>query len=308
MLFLIVLLNRNDGFKPLFWTHAYSSLQGDAHLILSLEISELSHVSFTYGQSDILRTPGKATFGGFWPSQDIEEVDTRLAAVAYTSFFESFPQQKELKVILPPAVFCPAVFKPQREVLLEFEPKNITMDINFHVQVEDWSVDHLSKGNRKKIRQFKESGGIVAFAGFDSIKECYEVLVENRSRRGVSLTMNYQDFENSLQSLSDDFMLICARLNMKIVATAYVVKILPDYWYVLFWGELPDYRSFSPVVSIFEFLMRQSQSNHIKILDLGISSVNGVVDEGLAKFKSNLGAISSEKMTLLLDLNPLPKT
>jgi hypothetical protein len=306
MLLLSMLANQDGTFTPLFWTNNYSSLHGDAHSIMPLTVLGSNHVLFTYSESDIVRTPGRATFGGFWPTKSTQRIDSSLAILAYASFFEKFPNQKEAKIVLPPEVFFPDFFKPQLEALLHFGTKESIVDFNYHVEIENWSRKQLSKGNRKKIRQFRENGGNVSFAGLDSIKECYEVLVENRRRRGVYLTMKYHDFENSLLLYGDDFMLIHASFDTEIVATSYVVKILPDYWYVLFWGELPSFRSFSPVASIFDFLISEATKNHVKFLDLGISSDQGVLDEGLATFKSNLGAVVTERMTLVLDLNHAP--
>jgi lipid II:glycine glycyltransferase (peptidoglycan interpeptide bridge formation enzyme) len=185
---------------------------------------------------------------------------------------------------------------------MTFNATQVIVDTNYHVDVQHWSKKSLSKGNRKKIRQFYELGGIVSYSNVDVIKQCYEVLVENRKRRGVALTMQYADFESSLLLCGEDFKLIQAFLENKIVAACYLVKILPDYWYVLFWGELVDFRSLSPVASMFQFLIEEAQRNRVKYLDLGISSVEGVLDEGLARFKSNLGAVSSQKITLSVNL------
>jgi hypothetical protein len=41
----------------------------------------------------------------------------------------------------------------------------------------------------------------------------------------------------------------------------------------------------------------------VKILDLGISSLKGEVNENLLRFKSNLGAESFAKTTLTLDFD-----
>jgi hypothetical protein len=185
---------------------------------------------------------------------------------------------------------------------MTFDVTQIIVDINYHVDVESWSKKNLSKGNRKKIRQFYDLGGVVSYSNADVIEQCYEVLVENRKRRGVSLTMQYADFENSLLLCGENFKLIQASLENQIVAACYLVKIFPDYWYVLFWGELVDFRSLSPVASLFQFLIEEAKRNRVKFLDLGISSVEGALDEGLARFKSNLGAVPSQKITLSVNL------
>jgi CelD/BcsL family acetyltransferase involved in cellulose biosynthesis len=205
--------------------------------------------------------------------------------------------------VFPPRIFLQNIFEPQIESLKKIAPCRIVSDTNYHVEVENWTTKSLSKGNRKKIRQFNEMGGVISFSNLSNIKQCYDILVENRRHRGVQLTMEFEDFKKSLILCEKDFKLIQANIGGNVIATSLLVKIMPDYWYVLYWGESIEFRNLSPVASIFYFLIEQAKSNKVVILDLGISSVNGTLDEGLARFKTNLGAVTSEKLSLELDLH-----
>ena len=302
MLSFIMPSGHENSLLPLFWTDRYVNLHASVHKILSIEVSSSNFALFTFSDLDILKSPGRATFGGFWPSEMTGGVDLNYALRAYKYFFSKFSEFNEVKIVLPPQVFFPEIYASQAKALMMFDANQIIVDTNYHVEVENWSKNNLNKGNRKKIRQFYEVGGVVSYSNSDAIKQCYKVLVENRKRRGVSLTMQYADFESSLLVCGEDFKLIQASLEKQIVAACYLVRILPNYWYVLFWGELIEFRSLSPVASLFEFLMEEAQKNNVKILDLGISSVEGVLDEGLARFKSNLGALPSEKITVTVNL------
>ncbi len=278
------------------------NLHATVHKVLPIEVSSSDLALFAFSDSGTVKSPGRATFGGFWPSGTVAHVDLSYAIKAYRFFFNNFPEFEEARIVLPPQSFFPHIFQTQTKALMTFNPKQVIVDVNYHVEVESWSKEKLSKGNRKKIRQFDELGGTVSYSDSDAVRECYEVLVENRKRRGVSLTMQYADFENSLLLCSEDFKLIQASIENQIVAACYLVKILPQYWYVLFWGELVEFRSLSPVASIFGFLAAEAQKNEVKTIDLGISSVEGELDEGLARFKSNLGALPTEKITLVVEL------
>jgi len=290
------------SFLPLFWTGRYANLHASVHKISPIEVSSFGLALFSFSDLGIVKSPGRATFGGFWPSKSVANVDLDYAVRAYKLFFSQFHEFEEARIVLPPQSFFPDIFESQLEALMTFNPKQIIVDTNYHVELQGWSKQKLSKGNRKKIRQFNELGGTVSYSNSDVIKECYEVLVENRKRRGVTLTMQYADFENSLLFCSEDFKLIQASLENQIIAACFLVKILPDYWYVLFWGELVEFRSLSPVASLFQFLIDEALKNKVRILDLGISSVDGEIDEGLATFKSNLGAVPSKKITLSVKL------
>jgi hypothetical protein len=302
MLFSLMVFKLEQPNTPLFWTERYSKLYGNGHRILNLEVSPSSSVSFAYSHIEQLRSPGRATFGGLWPNGIFNTFDSDFLFLLYRRLFSKFEGLNRVTIVFPPRIFLQNIFEPQIESLKKIAPCRIVSDTNYHVEVENWTTKSLSKGNRKKIRQFNEMGGVVSFSNLSNIKQCYDILVENRRHRGVQLTMEFEDFKKSLILCEKDFKLIQANIGGNVIATSLLVKIMPDYWYVLYWGESIEFRNLSPVASIFYFLIEQAKSNKVVILDLGISSVNGTLDEGLARFKTNLGAVTSEKLILELDL------
>lgn len=91
-------------------------------------------------------------------------------------------------------------------------------------------------------------------------------------------------------------------LNGEIVSAAFTVELDPKTIYVLYWGDLIEYRYLSPVVTMAINLIGFGIQKGYDTLDLGVSSVNGEVSKGLFRFKENLGAISTEKWTVRMSL------
>jgi hypothetical protein len=110
--------------------------------------------------------------------------------------------------------------------------------------------------------------------------------------------MPWHVFERGLDERPDVFTVWGATLGKEIVGGALTVEISDDTLYVLFWGDTLLGREYSVVASICEKLVEFCRSKNYKVLDLGISSVDGLLDENLARFKSNLGAIQTEKPIL----------
>ena len=77
------------------------------------------------------------------------------------------------------------------------------------------------------------------------------------------------------------------------------VNIAPEVRYVLYWADDLSFRNYSPLTLLCERLVEQSRVDGIQFLDLGISSNDGLLNEGLHRFKQNLGAITSVKRTVL---------
>ena len=99
---------------------------------------------------NILKIPGRVTFGGFF-SQDTKTI----TACEFTAVLENFLSETKLDNALewklPPDYFYPQIFGTQYENLKSAVQKEVN-DLNQHVLVGGWNFGVLSKGNRKKIR------------------------------------------------------------------------------------------------------------------------------------------------------------
>lgn len=251
---------------------------------------------FIYDLSETsIKSPGKATFGGVWTMEEGQSVD--FFTDLYKVIFSQFDSLLEKTIVLPPEYFFPSVFKNQSKALeaIGFEQKY--SDFNFHIELTGWSHSFMSKGNKKKIRQFFEAGGIVEECKVTDYLNAYLVLKSNRQVRGVEMSMDSIKFVKNLTVLPEKYKAYVARIGVEIAAVAYVVGLTKDVRYVLFWGDDINFRKLSPVASLLDFLVTESRDLGYQILDLGISSVNGIRDEGLSRFKRNLGAKESLKTT-----------
>lgn len=278
---------------PLFWSSEYARIQNNEHTIINFE-----GMSFPVStvQNGRLASPGRATFGGFWS-------DTSRTHANFTVFLDHlqdlYPSANELKVTLPPAYFQNKIFDTQNDFFARISSYKI-VNHNYHTNLYEEII--ISKGNRKKLRQFREIGGQVQPADTIDWKSCYQLLVENRARRGVKLSMNWQIFYESLLQLPDDMKLWKAVIANEIVGCALTVKISNESLYVLFWGDNDFGRRISVVASIYSYLIEYSTNLGMRHLDLGISSVDGELDLGLSRFKLNLGSKRTDKITYLVPL------
>lgn len=273
---------------PLFWTSEYSQIHDDKNQIL--KIQEII-VPLSKPINGILRSPGRATFGGFWSLKKLDQSHFRKAL---EKLYDLHPTTREFHLVLPPDYFQKEIFDTQR-IFFDGVSYSQSIDINFHIDLH--SNHSTSKGNRKKIRQFREQGGVVVQSDLSDWESCYQLLVNNRARRGVKLSMSWDIFKKSLEQLPLQIKLWKAVVKNIIVGCAVTVRISQDSLYVLFWGDNEHGRSLSVVASICDSLLVFAKSENVRYLDLGISSVDGLLDPGLARFKSNLGAIQGQKIT-----------
>ncbi len=282
---------------PLFWSDMYCELNGQSKVASTHEFKGDSfEFNFIYGVYDrYIKSPGKATFGGLWISDG--EPTVSFYKDLYQNLFDLINPLSVKTVVLPPMFFYPHVFENQSKALESLGFTKQFDDVNFHIEIDRWSPKLLSKGNRKKIRQFFEAGGEVVHGTESDYIEAYNVLKGNREHRGVKISMDLEKFTRNLVELPQFYSLYLAKVGPSIAGVAYVVKISEEVNYVLFWGDDVTFRHFSPVASLLNYLVAISKRDGFSCLDLGISSVDGVLDNGLARFKQNLGAIETLKPT-----------
>jgi hypothetical protein len=276
---------------PLFWTSEYARIHGDDHQLIETASGLLS---VGRAGSEILKSPGRATFGGFWNEPSTIFTYTEKTIQQLKDYSKTSSQ---IRISFPPEYFHPEVFQDQ----ISFFTKNcsaLISESNFHIAVHN--RNDVSKGNRKKQRQFSERGGLVSQVEKSDWLSIYKLLEENRLRRGVELSMPWHIFERGLIDQPDAFTIWGATLESEFVGGALTVEVNSNSLYVLFWGDTLLGRNISVVASICEKLIEFCISRNYKVLDLGISSVDGLLDENLAKFKVNLGAVQTTKSILTL--------
>ena len=158
----------------------------------------------------------------------------------------------------------------------------------------------MSKGNRKKSRQCAENSVTTVKLSVTDLDDVYELLAINRLSRGVSLSISLSQLHTSFIEIPEAYRCYGTFLGSKLIAAAITVLISDDFEYVYMWGDDAQHRSLSPVVTLCETIVIDSRSRGVRTLDLGISSKYGVLDEGLSRFKSNLGAVSGKKISYQL--------
>jgi hypothetical protein len=281
---------------PLFWESRFLNL----HRQLSCQEIKLfgNDVNSNYQvtvelneKAKEIRIPGSITFGGFWPQKkffgDFSEI--------FLNFMDTNQEYNLKEIKLPPGYFHPDVFDPQLRYFLDTYPNNYIIETNNHVELSNWRFNKLSHGNRKKIKQFTNQGGQVRKAELSEYGLCIDILIQNRKNIGINLSLSKNTIFDLLIELPEFYTFYLAEIDSRICSVALLVSVDKFVNYVLYWGENLEFRHLSPVTALFEELVKISITSDKLYLDLGISSLNGEINEGLYRYKKNLGSEDSKK-------------
>jgi len=279
---------------PLFWTQEFSELIGCNQVEVLSSAGRQFVVNFQISDQQIL-IPGRATFGGFFPKDGMA-----IPLSSFDEIFEKFKSdfvfERQLIWKFPPDYFYPEVFKSQRGICHPSAYKEV-LDYNQHIGVATWGFEMLSKGNRKKYKQAAGAGTSYMAGTVEDISKCFKVLSENRAAIGVQVSMSEIEMKEGLLKFPDAYRIHFLELEGEVAAMCLTVDIAPRIRYVLYWADNVKFRNLSPTVFLFVNLVELSKANRIEILDLGISSLQGTLNEGLFRFKQNLGSIETFKRT-----------
>jgi hypothetical protein len=297
--------NEVEESYPFFWSQEFQGTTELGQIAKTASPFDRPHTAGFSVQGDMLHIPYQATFGG-WIDERGAPSDPDTSVEATTQLLR-ITGVSSCRITFPPAYFCDGGFEPQRASLAAYASEEI-IETNHHINIDPLSSElDFSRGNRKRIRALAETGAYAAEVEPSRITMAYQLLHENRQRRGVKLSMTESKFVNCLKRIPHKFELFEIRNGDEMLAAAYVVDIHKDVSYVLYWGDSVEGRRASAVASMAQHLTSLSRKRGKKILDLGISSVEGQLDEGLSRFKVNLGAKTSPKSTLLIPAKNLLK-
>ena len=284
-------VNFADLDRPLFWTQDYWELtNGAARYKSESVILDGWELFFTESREGI-RVPGAATFGGFWPSDRHRAPVSRFVEL-YETLFGVF-RSGRVEIRFPPEYFHPEIFRPQVEALRILGGREVADTVQVCRPSNLFDVDLVSslpKGERWWIRKFSREGGEVRPAQSDELLKAYEIIDLNKKRRGAKISTTYEHFSNLVEGKPDIYRCWLATLDDDAVGSALTVEIDRHSTYVLYWADTPKGRKFSVVSSIYAEILRNAVSRKKTVLDLGLSSLSGVIDDGLFSFKKHLGA------------------
>lgn len=238
-------------------------------------------------------------FGGFW-AQSSTELEDNFAS--HLSNLERLASDAAVGIML-------ARLPPMDSGLL-----NVVDDPNsvrrFGWKIVGQETDHLvtvSSGlpELSRLRQRDiaraESLGFSSMSGLEFLEEAVLVVEANRMAKMVPLTLSLDKAEALARLLGEEIRVSIVRNNesRQPVAGSLSVMVQAGVGYVIQWGHFVETGStVSPMAmlaeEVFSDLVQQGAN---KIL-LGSSSVSGVVNPGLARFKESLGATPTPKWVI----------
>lgn len=196
----------------------------------------------------------------------------------------------ELRTRLPPKELWHDVVSSIERGLLKDNWFPSETNIGHVVDLKHWTKSHLRRDRRRNYRS-SSIQGLEVKSGLSLSQEVSEVISCNRRRKGLK---NYIDPDQIQCIFSEDpqnaNLLIVHDASMGPIAGSYSFGIDEEVAYVAQWGHIQTVNGVSPMTLVAVEVIEWAQSMGFTTLFLGLSSLGGQIDNGLADFKESLGA------------------
>jgi hypothetical protein len=244
------------------------------------------------------KSPLKAPFGSFSrigkPGKELfSEVLQKIETWAKETQIQS------LSLVLPPDCYQSEGEDSVLEVLLSHGYKISWQDLNYHFKVENPFFGKLHRSERWKLQRSSREGfqfQPIANIDWDFV---FPFLLQSRLRRGYSLSMTREELEAVFKAFPENYRCWGVYFRNQCVALSVTVRVNQKIEYVFYTADDADFRKFSPVVLLHSGIYSNCAESGIELLDLGTSSLRGIINDGVSDFKRHLGALTSSKTTLI---------
>ena len=288
-----------EGYEPfLFNREVYQAISSQCHWLscfLKNKVSDkvLAEIHFILDGTEAVSLT-RASYGSFQFSEQLSD-DSLSWFISQTERHLHSRGVDRLSIRTYPVIYARECAIRQYRLLMSHGYKLAYTDRNFHLDLlEDFRAG-LKESAQSRLRSLRNKEIPSELWEQPSPEEVYQLLSISRKERGYPLTISREDFIRMFDQLPGVYQIFSTVADNRMIAVGVTVHISRDILYNFYVGELPEYRKYSPVAGLIESMEAYGRASGYRILDLGIATDRGVLNEGLARFKINMGGKYSEK-------------
>lgn len=209
-----------------------------------------------------------------------------------------------LQLIHPPACYAPKQTEQLFDILNQHDFSLSRQVSTFYLPVNGQPLLHRTRASeRQRFRKCVRAGFRASRWEKPDPDTVIQFLGEHRRIKGYSLSVSENQLVCLLNRFPENFPVFGVWSEQILVALCVCVRVRTDSLYTFMPVSHANYAPFSPMVMLLENLYQYCQQTHISLLDLGPSlDSTRRFKPSLARFKVNMGAITSPKPTFEISL------
>lgn len=242
-------------------------------------------------------SPCRAPFGSleFSPRLPVQALDLFLDQI---ELFTRTHALQQLQIKSYPFCYAPEQATTLTQRLLQRGFCITQSELNYHLPVTTTPfVSRLHPSKRPRLRKSMQQGVVFAEAPDLDPAIVYAYVKKCRLRRGFPISMTEADFLALFRSFPDSVKVFTVTTPDHIAALTVAIVINKRILYNFYLADEDEYRKGSPAVLLTQGVYQYCQLNGFEVFDLGISTADGIPNPGLMRFKQDMGAQTTLKLS-----------
>lgn len=254
-------------------------------------------------KNGILSSPFSSPYSGIAINKSIDKIEL---------FFKELFEWAKSKAISNIEISIPPIESLQKEINGIESVLNHYFELKYAetlqlFELKNFSSDSFFPGTQKNAiknynKALSENLSFRKISNNEDIKKTYSINKHNRISKNRPMNMTLEEIRNHENLFPIDFFGVYTEDN-QMISAAIVFNISQKVSLVQYWAHIEEYQELRPMNILAFNLCEYYKKKGIEILDLGISSYKGVLNDGLFRFKKSIGAIDVKKSTYTLNLD-----
>lgn len=251
-------------------------------------------------------SPWRATFGGIEAAPGVPDEALHF----FLEHVEAWARSRNcttLRLVQWPAAYAPELAGRIDLVLQNRGYEPLFTEHNQHLAVVPEPLEtRMHDSARRRWRKARQAGFGFQRWEHPDWAEAHAFVRAARERKGIPLSMTAPELRRLGETFPADVATFTVRAGSDLAALGVVIRLNARVLYHFLPADAEQFLAFSPTIFLNAGLHDWAFANGFELLDLGISTKQGVPNEGLLRFKRHLGAEVSAKVTYWKAFNPPP--
>jgi len=286
-----------DHYYPSFLFHRQKFIFRNSEIPV-IRFQHLSAEIYFSQQDQRLISLPASPFGAFLTDREIQKVDLHGCLDEMGAW--SKPRGiTELMIRMFPNEYHPRFASIITETLLESGFQIMYEDRAQYIPIKAKGSMDLNSHKKRRVRNSDTRGFQFRQLSQEALDRCYDLFVQSRVSKSYPITMSLDALRSMFALFPDQYLLFGLFDAERVIAASVAIMVSDEILYCFYLGDDLEYRTYSPVTALVSGIYDYCKVNNFLMLDLGISTDKGVVNEGLYNFKKSFGALESPKVTFI---------
>ncbi|MEP4533265.1 MAG: GNAT family N-acetyltransferase [Cyclobacteriaceae bacterium] len=202
---------------------------------------------------------------------------------------------KKITLKAPPAYyanFVPLSWLEQHGFQTDFTDTNQFVDLKKPIELHQMQNRKLRRAHGFNIRN----------CPLEEFPAIHQFIANCRKAQNLTINISLEKLQNLVEQFPDRYEAFVAERNGQIASAVILAYPAAEVAYYYLPATHPDFKKDSPMVPLLNHIYHHCKKLDYLYFDLGISSIEGTIQASLAQFKTRMGASSSVKPQMKLNL------